>query len=53
MEQSPLKADSNSAGQYISRLLRNTKIYYSVRRSPLVCYILSQLNPIHKFTPFL
>jgi hypothetical protein len=48
MEQSPSwVANRHSAGQEISRLLCNPKVYFRVHKSPLVVHIRSQIHPVH------
>jgi hypothetical protein len=52
MEQSPWEINSHSASQDISCLLCNQKVHYRVNNSPPMVPILSQMNPVHIFTPY-
>jgi hypothetical protein len=41
------EADSCSATQEISKILRNPKVHYGVHKSPPLLHILSEINAIH------
>jgi hypothetical protein len=45
-QSSSSEADSHSASEEITRLLRNPKVYYSVHKSPQLVAILSQFHPV-------
>jgi len=54
MEQSPSwEANSHSASQEISYLLRNPKLHYGVHKSPPLDAILTQMHPFHTFPPYI
>jgi hypothetical protein len=46
------EADSPSAGQEITNLLRNLTFHYRVHKSPALHPVLSQINPLHTLIPF-
>jgi hypothetical protein len=53
-EQGPsLEANNISTGQKISHLLWNSNVHYHVHKSLPLVPILSQMNTIHTFPPYL
>jgi hypothetical protein len=54
MEHSPSwEHNSRSSSQDIPRLLWSPNVHYSVTNSSQPASILTQINPIHTFTPYL
>jgi hypothetical protein len=47
MERRPWEACSRSTPQELRNTLRNSRVYYRVRKRPPIVPILSQVNPIH------
>jgi hypothetical protein len=53
MEQSFLRINNHTASPGFPRLLWNPKIHYRVHKSPPLTPVLSQVNPIHNFPPYI
>jgi len=52
MEKSPSReANSHSDSQEIPYLLRKSEVHFRVHKTPLLVPILSQMKPVHNFTP--